>query len=232
MLEQIQLSVNLREGHGKGVARKIRARGAIPGILYGKGQENLLIEVDAKEIEKVFLGSARLNTVLEVNVPKHGKITAMLKDYQADMITRKLTHLDFIKVDLQKKVRVEVPIQTVGKPEGVKEGGILEVIRRELTVVCLPTAIPKNIEVDVSFLKIGQSIHIDDIKLPAGIEVPHDVNFTLVSVVAPKAEEVVATPVEGAPTEPEVLTAKKPAEGEEEKEKEKEKKPEAKGEKK
>lgn len=218
-METVQLSVELREGHGKGVARKVRAKGMVPGIIYGKGLENILIEVHPKEVLKALSGSAGMNALIEVQVPKHGKITAMVKDYQADIITRKFTHLDFVKVDLQQKIRVDVPVQIVGKAEGVKEGGILELVRREISVVCLPTAIPKGIEVEVSHLKIGQSIHIDDLKLPEGVEVPREVNFTIVSVVAPQAEEVAAAPVEGAPTEPEVLTAKKPAEGEEEEKK-------------
>ncbi|MFO1518369.1 MAG: 50S ribosomal protein L25/general stress protein Ctc [bacterium] len=217
-MERVQLSVSLREGHGKGVARKIRAKGAVPGIIYGKGMENILIEVNPKEVLSAFSGSAGMNAVLDLEVPKQGKIVAMLKDYQADNITRKFTHLDFVKLDLTKEIRVDVPIHIMGKAEGVKEGGILEVIRRELSVVCLPTNIPQKIEVEVTSLKIGQSIHIDDLKLPQGIEVPHDQNFAIVAVVAPQAEEVAAAaPAEGAPAEPEVLTAKKPAEGEEEK---------------
>jgi len=214
-MERAQLNVTLREGKGKGGARKIRAKGSIPAVIYGKGIETVMIEVNPKEFDQVLSGSGGKNTLLDVKVPEHGTITAMLKDHQADNLRRQYTHLDFVKVDLKQKIRVEIPIVVTGKAEGVKEGGILEIIRRELTAICLPTAIPKGIEVDVSALKIGQSIHIDDVKLPEGLEVPRETNFTVVSVVAPKAEEVVvAAPVEGAPTEPEVLTAKKPAEGE------------------
>jgi large subunit ribosomal protein L25 len=228
-MERVQLSVDLREAQGKGGARKARARGLIPGVIYGKGMKNINVLVHPKEFSKALSGTSGMNTLLEMEVPQHGKITAMLKDYQADSILRKFTHVDFVTIDLTKKLKVEVPLVVIGKAEGVKEGGILELIRRELTVICLPTNIPKGIDVDVSALKIGQSIHIDDLKLPTDIEVPHDQNFTIASVVAPKAEEVVtAAPVEGAPTEPEVLTAKKPAEGEAAEEK----KGEAKGEKK
>ncbi len=212
-MDIIQLSVDVRNQQGKGAARKIRARGKIPGILYGKNSENILLEVDPKAIQSAISGTSGMNTVLEMNVPEKGKITVMLKDYQADNIRRQFTHLDFVRVDLTKKIHIDVPVEFVGKAEGVKEGGILEIIRRDLPVVCLPTAIPKSIEVDVSALKVGASIHVDDIKLPAGIEVPHEENFTVVSVVMPKEEEV--APVAAAPTEPEVLTAKKPAEGEE-----------------
>jgi large subunit ribosomal protein L25 len=228
-MERVQLSVELRQAEGKGGARKVRAKGLIPGVIYGKGMENINVVVHPKEFSKALSGTSGMNTLLEMEVPKHGKVTVMLKDYQADNLLRKFTHVDFVTVDLSKKLKVEVPILVVGKAEGVKEGGILELIRRELTVICLPTNIPKNIELDVSALKIGQSIHIDDLKLPSDIEVPHDQNFTIASVVAPKAEEVVtAVPAEGAPTEPEVLTAKKPAEGEAPEEKKGEAKPEKK----
>ncbi len=214
-MDRVQLNVNLREGSGKGVARKVRAKGSVPGIIYGKGYQNISVEVNAKEITTAISGKSGTNTLLDINVPNHGVVTALLKDYQADILTRELTHLDFVKVDLSKKIQVSVPLHYVGKAEGVKEGGILEAIRRELEINCLPTAIPEFVEVDVSHLKVGMSIHINEVKLPEGIEVAHhDDNYTLVSVVAPKAEEVAAAPAEGAPTEPEVLTAKKTAEGE------------------
>lgn len=214
-MDRIQLNVNLREAAGKGGARKARARGVVPGVIYGKGYQNINIEVNDKEILTAISGGSGMNTLLDINVPKQGVVTALLKDYQADVISRQLTHLDFVKIDLSQKLDISVPLHYVGKSEGVKEGGILEVIRRELEVKCLPTAIPEFLEVDVSHLKIGQSIHLNEVKFPEGVELSHpDENYTLVSVVAPKEEEVVAAPVEGAPAEPEVLTAKKPAEGE------------------
>ncbi len=228
-METTELTVHLREGAGKGGARKVRAQGKIPGIIYGKGTQNILVSVDLKDMNLALSRKSGMNTLLEMSVPKHGKITAMLKDYQADNLTRSFTHLDFVTVDLQQKIRVEIPIQVVGKSEGVKEGGVLELIRRELEVICLPTRIPQNIEVDVSALKIGQSIHRNELKLPEGVEIISDQNFTVVSVVAPKEEEVVvAAPVEGAPTEPEVITAKKPVEGEAAPDKKAEGKPEKK----
>lgn len=220
-MSQTKLAVSLRERTGKGAARKIRAGGRIPGVLYGKGMENTLIEVDPKQVELIFSNARQMNQLLSLEVPGKGDTIAILKEYQADHVTRKFTHLDFLKIDLTQKLHVEVPIEIVGKAEGVKEGGILEIIRREITVICLPTAIPKSIPIDVTSLKIGQSIHIDQLKFPEGVEAPHGVDFTLVSVVAPK-EEKAPTAAEGALKEPEVLTAKKPAEGEEAKDQKKE----------
>ncbi len=213
-MDRVQLNVNLREGSGKGVARKVRAKGSVPGIIYGKGYKNISVEVNSKEILTAISGKSGTNTLLDINIPNHGVVTAILKEYQADVLSRELTHLAFVKIDLSQKLNISVPIHFVGKSEGVKEGGILEAIRRELEVKCLPTAIPEFIEVDVSHLKVGQSIHVNEVKFLEGVELAHhEENYTVVSVVAPRAEEVVAAPVE-APTEPEVLTAKKPAEGE------------------
>lgn len=213
-MDRVQLNVNLREAKGKGGARKVRAKESIPGVIYGKGYENINVQVNPREMVAAISGKSGMNTLIDLNVPQKGVVTVLLKDYQADLLTRKLTHLDFVKIDLTQKINVQVPIHYVGKSEGVKEGGILEAIRRELEVRCLPTAIPEFIEVDVSHLKMGQSLHLNDVKLPQDMEVNHDENFTLASVVAPRAEEVVAAPAEGTPAEPEVLTAKKPAEGE------------------
>src|SRR5262249_20651666 len=99
-MERAQLSVNLRQGKGKGGAGKVRTRGVVPGIIYGKGMDSILIEVNPKEFETILSGGGGMNTVLEMKVPDHGTITAMLKDHQADNLTRKFTHLDFVKVDL------------------------------------------------------------------------------------------------------------------------------------
>lgn len=213
-MDRVQLNVNIREAKGKGGARKVRARDSIPGVIYGKGYENINVEVNPKEMLSAISGKSGVNTLIDLNVPQKGVVTVLLKDYQADVLSRNLTHLDFVKVDLTQKINVQIPIHFVGKAEGVKEGGILEAIRREIEIRCLPTAIPEFIEVDVTHLKVGQSLHLNDVKFPDGIDMSHEENFTLVSVAAPRAEEVVAAPVEGAAAEPEVLTAKKPAEGE------------------
>lgn len=209
-MDQVQLTVEKRSAGGKGVARRVRAAGKIPGVIYGKGFENILVQVDPKEFRTALASSSTgQNTLINVKIQGHDALMAMIKDYQADVLTREYTHLDFLKIDLNQKIRVDVKIEVLGKAEGVKEGGIMEIIRREISIICLPTAIPKSIPIDVTSLKVGTSLHVSDLKLAEGIEVPTDVNYTLISIVAPK-EEVVAV---AAATEPEVLTAKKPAEG-------------------
>jgi len=138
---------------------------------------------------------------------------ALIKDYQVDPLTRKLLHVDLLEIDVTKKIEVTVPLNFVGKSIGVSEGGVLNFIERTIQVKCLPTAIPQHIDVDVSALAIGHSLHLDELKLPEGIEKTSQLNSTLVTCVPPtKEEEAVASL---APTaEPEVITEKKPAEGE------------------
>jgi large subunit ribosomal protein L25 len=155
-----------------------------------------------------------LNVLFDLDIDGGQTLPVMLRDYQVDNVERSFIHVDFQKIDLTRKVKVEVPIRLVGKAPGVKEGGILEHLRRELEVFCLPTAIPEAIEVDVSNLNIGDTIHLHEVKLPEGIELPTLSDLTIAAVVAP-VEEKIEVPVEGAAlAEPEVIGAKKPEEGE------------------
>jgi large subunit ribosomal protein L25 len=194
-MERISLAATKRE-IGKGSARRSRVTGFIPGILYGKGQSPSPLTVNEKELETAVRTHAGLNVLL--NLSLDGKsVLARICDYQAHPIKRNFTHVDFQVVDLTKKINVEVPILFEGKAKGVKEGGVLVMDRRTLSVKCLPDAIPEHVIVDISALDIGDSIHIKDLKLPSGVECPTESNFGVVSVVAPMKEEV-AAPVEGA----------------------------------
>ncbi|MCC6272876.1 MAG: 50S ribosomal protein L25/general stress protein Ctc [Deltaproteobacteria bacterium] len=218
-MERQQLTANLRQKTGKGVARQLRAKGAIPAVLYGQGQEAMPLSVDTRDFTKVVSSASGINVIVDLQIEGKDRIPVMVKDYQAHVIDRKFLHVDFLKVDLSKKVSVEVPIQLVGKAPGVKEGGILEHITRTIKVNCLPTAIPNALEADVSGLNIGDNIHVHDLKLPEGVELVPGSDETVAAVVAP-VEEVVTTPATEV-VQPEVLTEKKPAEGEGEKKVEK-----------
>ncbi|MFO1464461.1 MAG: 50S ribosomal protein L25/general stress protein Ctc [bacterium] len=211
-MERLQLTANLRAKTGKGVARQLRAQGAIPAVLYGQGQEALPLSVNLRDFTKAMSSSSGTNALVDLKIEGKEQIPVMVKEYQAHVIDRHFLHVDFLKIDLTKKVTVEVPIQLVGKAPGVKEGGILEHITRSLRVNCLPTAIPRALEVDVSNLNIGDNLHVHDVKLPEGVELVPGADETVAAVVAP-VEEVVTTP-ETEVTQPEVLTEKKPAEGE------------------
>ena len=189
-MAQANLNVTQRTAIGKGGARSARRQGLIPAVVYGKGAEPCAINVEPKALQQAIASDAGWNTLITLagDAPVNGKVV-ILKDLQVDAIRREPQHADFQIIDLTKKVHVLVPVHPVGKSTGEKAGGNLQVIRHELEVVCLPTAIPAAIEVDVTALNIGGVLHIGDIKLPAGIEVPHDVNFTVITVTGHKSEE-------------------------------------------
>lgn len=212
-MNRLQLKVQKREGFGKGPARRLRVKGLIPGVIYGMGQDPLALTINSKELEDALKGGGT-NVLFDLEIEGEGTVPVMVREYQADVINRDFLHVDFLKVDLNKKVHVDIPIHLVGKAPGVKEGGILEHIRRQIEVICLPTSIPEAIEVDVGELNIGDTIHVHDLKLPEGAELTTTADFTIAAVVAPveeKVEEVVAE--EGA-AEPEVIGEKKPDEEE------------------
>lgn len=192
-MAQTELIVTAREVVGKGGARSLRRQGLIPAVVYGKGLETCTVSVAPKALQAAVATEAGWNTLITLrgNGAFAGKVV-ILKDMQVDPIRRDVQHVDFQTIDLQKKVHVMVPVHPVGKSEGEKNGGHLQVIRHELEVVCLPSAIPTAIEVDVTALGIGDVLHINDLVLPAGVEAPHDVNFTVITVTGHKAEEAAA----------------------------------------
>lgn len=206
MEEQIELQAELRTKSGKGEAHRLRCSGKIPAVYYGRGEENILLTLDPHQMDKKLSQKGGMNALIRLKIEGKGDFNVILRDYQADAITRVFTHADFQHVDLTQKISVEVPVHLLGSPQGVKEGGILQQVTRLLTVLCLPTNIPKEITADVSPLKMGQNLHLHELKLPLGVESMGDVDLTIASVLAPREEEV-ATP--SVMTEPEVLTAKK-----------------------
>lgn len=182
-MAQIELNVSLREGCGKGVARSLRRQGLIPAVMYGKGSDVCSLTVDPKLLQAAIATDAGWNNLITLkgDGPFDGKIV-ILKDMQMDPVRTEPLHADFQTIDLQKKVHVLVPLHPTGKSEGEKQGGTLEVIRHEIELVCLPTSIPAFIEVDVTKLNIGDSLHVKDIPLCEGVELPPDVNFTVLTI--------------------------------------------------
>jgi large subunit ribosomal protein L25 len=153
----------------------------------------MLLSIDFKEFEQIVkkenIGSVLLN--LQIQNGKTLTRSAMIKELQTHPTSGVFLHVDFYEIDMQRKITVSIPVVIRGKIASVEEGGLLQIVRRELEVFCLPTAIPEAIEVDVTDLKIGDSIHIQEIPLPGDIEIPADVDYTVVTVLAPKVEEVV-----------------------------------------
>jgi large subunit ribosomal protein L25 len=213
-MEQQSLALETRSTLGKGASRKIRRAGKLPGVLYGLGK-NTSVTVDPRLILKLLMTEGGRNKVLSLQGQGLDGRSAIVKDYQVDPLSRKLIHVDLLEIDVTKKITVTVPINIVGKSAGVAEGGVLNHIERTVQVRCLPNQIPAHIDVDVTALNIGDSVHMDDLRLPEGVEKGSHTNPTLVTVVPPTKEEEAAPSL--APTaEPEVITAKKaePAEGE------------------
>jgi large subunit ribosomal protein L25 len=199
-----KLEAKTRVGAGKGFARRTRLEGLTPACVYGRHLEKPInIALDGKALRAAINTPKKLNTLLGLVVD--GKEhTVLLKEYQLDPVTKNLLHADFIDVRENEQVKVNIPLVLVGKSIGVAEGGILSQMRRELEVWALPGAIPLNIEIDISALKIATALHINDVKLPEGITVKAHVNFTIAVVTAPEAEKVadpaaaVAAPAAGA----------------------------------
>jgi len=204
-MERPVLKAEIREGTGKGVARKLRVKGLIPAVFYGPRSKTIPLVIDAKEFVRTLQTEAGENVLIELDILKGNKSdrkVVMVKDVQIDPLQRITLHADLYEVTMDEMVTVEVPVHLVGKPEGTKVGGILEQIRRVIEIQCLPGDIPKSIDVDVSFLKIGDSVHVEDIRVEKA-KILADTNFTIATVVPPVVEEkvveeVVAEAVEGA----------------------------------
>jgi large subunit ribosomal protein L25 len=210
------LSAKPRQETGKGAARKLRAAGEVPGIIYGHGRQPQSLSINSREFERLSERVRITSTVIELALD--GKTArTLVRELQRDPIKRTVIHVDFQELVAGEKVTVSVPLRFVGIPEGVKTGGgILEETMHQLEVTCDPSNIPDHLDVDVTALTIGHSLHVGDVKLPEGVEVVDDPEQTIAVVSAPKAEEEVA-PVEGvvveAAAEPELI--RKPKDEEE-----------------
>jgi large subunit ribosomal protein L25 len=213
-LEQIDLKAQVRKKTGKGPARTLRREGRMPAVLYGQKTESIMLSIDIREFEKVVkkanVGSLLLN--LQIQNGKTSTRPAMIKELQTNPVTGAFLHVDFYEIDMQRKINVSVPVVARGKSVGVENGGLLQIVRRELELFCLPTAIPKAIEVDITDLDIGDSIHLQEITLPAEVELSEETDFTVITVLAPKMEEEVVAEEEL--EEGEAVTEEEGAEGE------------------
>jgi len=212
-VQRIELEVSVRESQGRGAVRRMRAQGNVPAILYGGGIEPLRLSVSDRSLERALRTGA--NALIDLKGPKEvkGKVV-LVKEIQRDPVSQRLLHCDVYAVDAKKKLHVSVPIRFEGKPVGVEQqDGILETPAREIEVSCLPFSIPERIDVDVSNLSIGDTIHLRDITLPEDVEAVADGSLTLAHVSAPRVEEAPAE--EEAPTAEEAAAAEAaPAEGE------------------
>lgn len=188
-MELIELSANTRETTGKGAARKMRANKAIPAIVYGGKNEPVMLSLDTPIFDKIIRDRGTTGLFFNLKVEGGQEKMVMLKNLQMDAFGLKYLHVDFHEIDMDAKVSVTIPVETTGMSVGVKEGGMLQIIRRELDILCKPKDTPEAIVLDISELAIGDALHVEDIDLGDAIEIPHEVNFTVITVVPPTAEE-------------------------------------------
>jgi len=208
MAEQ-RLVASVREGSGKGVARKLRADGRVPAVLYGRGADPMAISVDARELYHLLHdGGANVLVDLEVEGKKH---LAMPREIQRDHIKGRYWHIDFLAVSRTEKITVDVPVRLVGEAAGVKLGGVLEHHLWDVQVECFPTDVPEAIEADISELEIGDSIRVSDLVVPDGAVILSNGEDSVVAVAQPQArvevEEGLAEGVEGAEAQEEAAGA-------------------------
>ncbi len=219
-MEELFLDAEIREGIGRGKVKDVREAGFIPAVVYSEGKQAKALKVSHSQLVRLVHQHRLENAVINLKIKddtKQKSRSCLIKEVQYNPVNDEIMHVDFNEISLTKVIKVNVPVVAKGEPAGVKqEGGSLEHILWEIEVECLPTDIPKEIEVDVTNLKIGDSIHIKDITLPPKIKVLHDPETVLLSVAAPIKEEVAAAPIEGEEKqEPEVIKEKKEVPAEE-----------------
>jgi large subunit ribosomal protein L25 len=211
----------IREERGKNAARRTRKTGMVPAVLYGGRKDSVALSVNAKQVSKILRSDTGHNTIFTVRVAQGAEEKAMMKDWQVDPFTGSLLHVDMLRVAMDVRMRVRVPVHTFGEAQGVKlQGGIFEMVTREVEIECLPSDIPEEFKVDVSGLMIGKQLRAGDIPLDAEkMKLVTDPQRVIAHVVTLKKEEEpapeAAVAAETAPAEPEVIKkGKKEEEGE------------------
>ena len=216
-MSDIVVSAQIRAQRGKNEARRLRAIGRIPAVVYAAGRENQSISISPRELAAVFKTGAAENTLVDLDLDGK-KRKVILKEYQVHPVRPEFLHADFYEVALDKAIHVKVHVELVGVPVGVKtDGGLLEFVTRELTVSCLPLDIPKKFVVDISNLPMNGEVRVSAIPVPDKVRILTDGDVLVAHVVAKHEEEAAAAPAEGAAAvaaEPEVAKkGKAPAEG-------------------
>jgi len=219
-MAEVSLEVSRRERAGKEIAKKLRRDGKIPAVVYGGHREAVPITVDRKAVSELIQKSdhgVRSIFLLKMSGTDQQR-HAMIKDIQINPITRKMTHIDFIRVVMDEKVRLTVPVHLSGTSIGVKEGCVLDFQVRDIHIECFPNQIPDSIDVDISGVEMHKYLRVSDIHFPEGVKVLEDLDRVVVGVTHARAEivaePVVAEEVAAAPAEPEVITRGKKTEEE------------------
>ncbi len=203
------LSATLRSNSGKGAARSLRREGQIPAVIYGQNRESQSFSVSSRDLDKLLAHISADNTVIELGLD--GTVSrALIREIQRHPFKRQILHVDFQEVVAGHQIKVPVPVALVGTPIGVRlNGGMVEQILREIHVMVDPSKIPNHIDIDITDLDVGQTVHISDVKLPEGVTATEEPNAAVVIISQPRAAKEAGTEEEGN-AEPEVIKAKKP----------------------
>jgi len=230
-MEELVLDAEIREEVGRGKVKDLRDKGFIPAVVYADGKEALALKLTHRQLIQLVHHHRIEGVVINLNIKddkKHKSRPCLIKEIQYEPVHGEIVHVDFNQISLTKAIKVNIPVVAKGDAIGIKqEGGSLEHVLWEIEVECLPTSIPKDIEVDITNLKLKESIHVKDLVVPAGVKILNDPSAIVLSIAEPMKEEVPVEAVEGeVKQEPEVIKEKKevPGEGEEEKDKDKDKK--------
>lgn len=189
-MELLDLKAELRQGRGKSAARHLRKNEAVPAVLYGAKIDPMPISISTLDLTTMIRinGETGLFINLAINGDTVPSRTVMLKELQMDTFDLKYLHVDFQAINVDEKILITVPVEAIGESIGVEAGGILQIVRRELDIVCRPGDMPEVIQIDTTSLEIGDAVHVDEIDLGPDVEIPFDVNFTILTIVAPSTE--------------------------------------------
>ncbi len=208
-MERVSLEAEIREKTGKGPSGRLRKTGYIPAILYGGKEKPQPLIVNTRDLERALSTEAGENVIISLKVGERDFRTVIVKDLQTDPVRGDLLHVDLYQISLKEKLKASVPIVVWGEAQGVKEGGILEHRLREVEVECLPTEIPESIPIDIGDLRIGDSLHVKDLRVFGDIKILANGEEPVVSIVPPMAEVVAPPTPEEVVAEPGVSGEKK-----------------------
>ena len=198
------LNLRTRRQSGKGVARKLRRTGRVPGVIYGGGDDPLMVSMEARETLNLFQLISVENTVLQLMVDDQDAERALVREVQVHPFRTELLHVDFLRIRRGVALEVQVPVHLIGVPEGVRLGGVLDQVVHDITVKCVPSRIPAAIDLDVTELGAGAVIRAGDLEMPEGVENLVDPDLTICAVVAAREEEEEEEEVEAADVEGEL----------------------------
>jgi large subunit ribosomal protein L25 len=218
MRKDITVAAETRDSRGKNEARRLRVRGFAPAVVYGAGKDAVAVAVSPKEVRKILHSNTGQNTIFNLAMQGGESTPVMIIDWQSDPVKDTLLHVDMKRIDLSKRLHVKIPVHTKGEPKGVKiQGGLFEVITREIEIDCLPDDIPEQFTVDVSEMMIGQNLRASEVHLSGSMKLVSAADQVIAHVVSLRAEEEPAAAEAAAPTgaaEPEVIKkGKKEEEG-------------------